>query len=127
MSEATVLKTKPKSARDYFQNTKARRDFFAGEELAAYDAAEVISFEQGFAKCGLSHSPDGLPPISVLVAVWRKARNSWERVMKALPPGSSLRNAMLDELRDRDKAMEGLRAKARALLEAKIAKGECDG
>jgi hypothetical protein len=69
----------------------------------------------GFARCGLSHSKDGLPPISVLLAVWRKARNSWERVTNELPPGE-LRDAMLDELRERDAAMDGLAQRASDML-----------
>jgi hypothetical protein len=63
----------------------------------------------------LSHSKDGLPPISVLLAVWRKARNSWERVTNELPPGE-LRDAMLDELRERDAAMDGLAQRASDML-----------
>jgi hypothetical protein len=110
-----MLKTT--ALKDHFQTTKARRDFYAGENLAAYDCAEVLSFEQGFAKCGLSHSPDGLPPFSVLLAVWRKARDSWERVTEALPPGA-LRDQMAAELAERDEAMDRLADKAQALLEA---------
>jgi hypothetical protein len=103
---------------DYFRGSKARRQFFAGENLLAYDCAQMIEFERGYATCGLGHEPDGLPPMSVLIACWRRARDSWKRVADALPAGA-LRDEMALELQIRDHAMNELSRKAEALLEGK--------
>jgi hypothetical protein len=110
----------PKAAvniKDYFRGSRAKRQFFAGEENVAYDVNQLLEFEEDFAKCGLSHSPDCLPPMAVLLAAWRKARDSWERVAEALPAGE-LRDEMAAELRERDASMARLADKAQALLEA---------
>jgi hypothetical protein len=121
MSEAIVLKTQVK-IKNFFQGSKAKRDFFAGEELLAYDVGQMIEFERGYATCGLGHEPDGLPPMSVLITCWRRARDSWKRVTEALPQGE-LRDEMALELQIRDHAMDKLADEAQALLERKGANG----
>jgi hypothetical protein len=108
---------------DYFRGSKARRQFFAGEELVAYDCDQLLGWERSYAKGPLGHSEDGLPPVSVLIASWRKARDSWERVMRALPAGG-LRDEMAAELRERDAAMDKLAEQAKAQLYAKVVEGE---
>jgi hypothetical protein len=95
---------------DYFERTKAKRDFLAREKQCAEDVAEVLSFEVGF-----SRHAGGLPPMAVLLAAWRRARDSW----KALPLDSPLREEMQIELAAREKAMDDLARKAEALLEGK--------
>jgi hypothetical protein len=119
------MKTEPKIN---FQGTKAKRDFFAGEELVAYDVGQLLGWERSFARHQFltRGTGDGLPPVSVLVACWRRARDSWARVTAALPPGK-LRNSMLDELRERDAAMDQLCEKAKAQLYAKVVEGEVEG
>ena len=119
------MKTEPKIN---FQGTKAKRDFFAGEELVAYDVGQLLGWERSFARHQFltRGTGDGLPPVSVLVACWRRARDSWARVTEALPPGK-LRNSMLDELRERDAAMDQLCEKAKAQLYAKVVEGEVEG
>jgi hypothetical protein len=85
MSEAPMTKVvRIKSSmrvEDYFERTKAKRDFLAREKQCAEDVAEVLSFEVGF-----SRHAGGLPPMAVLLAAWRRARDSW----KALPLDSPL-------------------------------------
>jgi hypothetical protein len=111
-----VLKTAPKIA-DFFQGSKARRDFFAGEELVAYDCDQLLSWEVSFHRHQLftRGTGDGSPSFAVLVATWRRARDSFERVMRALPTGA-LRDEMADELRDRDAAMNRLAERASEIL-----------
>lgn len=118
------MKTEPK-IKDYFQGTKAKRDFFAGEELVAYDVGQLLGWERSFAQHQFltRGTGDGLPPVSVLVACWRKARDSWARVTEALPPGE-LRDAMAAELRERDVAMDKLAEQAQAQLYAAVVEDE---
>jgi hypothetical protein len=106
---------KTNALKDHFQGTRAKRQFFASEELVAYDVNQLMEFEEDFAKCGLSHSPDGLPPMAVLLAAWKKARDSFERVAEALPHGE-LRDQMLDELAKREAVMDGLAQRASEIL-----------
>jgi hypothetical protein len=118
MSEAPMTKVvRIKSSmrvEDYFERTKAKRDFLAREKQCAEDVAEVLSFEVGF-----SRHTGGLPPMAVLLAAWRRARDSWLRVTKALPRDSLLREEMQIELAAREKAMDDLARKAEALFEGK--------
>jgi hypothetical protein len=104
-------KTEPK-IEDFFQNTKSRRSFIAGEKAIAYDVGQLLVFERNFT---LRHEPDGLPQVSVLVACWKRARGSFQRVAEALPPGE-LREEMFLELQIRDAAMSRLQEQAKAQL-----------
>jgi hypothetical protein len=126
MSEAIVMKTQVK-IKDFFQGSKARKDFFAKEEMIAYDTNELLSFEAGFARhrFELHGTGDGLPSFAALMTLWRRSRDSWARVTEALPVGE-LRDAMAIELADRDEAMNAICDKAQAMLQAKLAKGEVD-
>jgi hypothetical protein len=128
MSEAIVLKTTALKIKDYFQGTKARKDFFAGEELVEYDCDQLLTFEARFAthQFMTRGTGDGLPPMSVLVATWRRARDSFERVLCALPAGA-LRDAMEIELAARDASMDRLADQAREMIATKLANGEVDG
>jgi hypothetical protein len=105
---------------DYFRTPK-RRQFFGGEELVAYDCNQLLTFEENFAHSDLG-SRDGKVPLSVLVHVWWKMRDSWERVMLALPPGPD-REEMKALLAERYAVMEGFRAKARNLIRLKEVEG----
>jgi hypothetical protein len=126
MSEAIVMKTQVK-IKDFFQGSKARKDFFAKEEMIAYDTNELLSFEAGFARhrFELHGTGDGLPSFAALMTLWRRARDSWKRIMEALPVGE-LRDAMALELADRDASMDDLADKACAMIATKLAKGEVD-
>lgn len=119
-----VVKTEPK-IEDFFQGSKARRSFFKGENLVAYDVGQMLSVERAFAKSRLGRQPDGLPPVSVLVACWKRARESWKRVTAALPAGE-LKDEMMLELQIREAAMDALSEKAEALVE-RNGHGECRG
>lgn len=106
---------------DHFTTAKSRAEF-AGEELLAYDVDQLLHFEMDYARCDLGRTADGLPPTSVLVACWSRMRDSWERVMLALPPGPD-RDEMVAFLAERDAAMERLREKARNLVRLKTVQG----
>jgi hypothetical protein len=71
--------------------------------------------ERGYASVGLG-PPDGKPPVSVLLAVWKRARESFKRVMEALPAGE-LKDEMALELQIREAAMDALSERAQALVE----------
>jgi hypothetical protein len=109
-----VTKTEPK-IEDFFQGSKARRSFFKGEELVAYDCGQLLQMERGFASVGLG-PPDGKPQVSVLLAVWKRARESWKRVTEALPAGE-LKDEMRLELQIREATMDRLCDQAEALVE----------
>jgi hypothetical protein len=114
-------KTEPK-IEDFFQNTKSRRSFIAGEKAIAYDVDQLLTFERNWLASGLGR---GEPRMAVLVASWRRARDSWQRIMEALPLGR-LRDEMQIELVERDKSMDALADKAEALIAIKLANGEVD-
>jgi hypothetical protein len=103
--------TQTKKIAEYFQSTKARRQFFSGENLIAYDVDQLLIFERDFTNSRLSHTTS----VSVLLACWRRARDSWSRVTEALPPGP-LRDQMALELQDRDEAMNRLAERASEML-----------
>jgi hypothetical protein len=88
----------------------------------AEDIQELLTYEQGYAKCGLAHDDDGKPPYRILMHLWWRARNLYVRYMNTLPAGPE-REEIAYFLEERDLVMESLRVKARALL----AKGECEG
>lgn len=113
----TVVKTEPKAIADYFQGSKARRSFFKGHELIAYDCGQLLQMERGYASVGLG-PPDGKPQMSVLLAVWKRARESFKRVMEALPAGE-LKDEMALELQIREAAMDRIADQAQALVEGK--------
>jgi hypothetical protein len=112
------MKTEPKRIADYFKGSKARRQFFGGENLLAYDVAQLHTWERGFATSRLGRKEDGLPPTSILITCWRRARDSFERVMKALPQGE-LKDEMALELQIRDAAMGRQRSEGSALCETR--------
>jgi hypothetical protein len=116
-----------KTLKSYFQGSKAKRDFFAGEELVAYDVDQLLSWEVSFHRHQLlaRGTGDGSPSFALLLGCWRRARDSFERVMKALPVGE-LRDAMALELADREAAMDDLAEKAREMIAVKLANGERD-
>jgi hypothetical protein len=123
MSEAIVMKTTAVNIKEYFQGSKARKDFFAKEEMIAYDTNELLGFEAGYARHRFElHGGDRLPSFAALMTLWRRSRDSWARVLADLPVGE-LRDAMALELADRDEAMSLLADKAQALLERKGANG----
>jgi hypothetical protein len=101
--------SKPKLS-DHFQDPEGKA-FFTMEKLACYDAWQLLYFEKQFARS----AGDGLLPVASLMAAWRHARNSVQRVMEALPPGA-LRDQMALELQDRDEAMDRLAEIAQAQL-----------
>jgi hypothetical protein len=100
---------KPKLS-DYFQDVEGKA-FFTMEKLACYDAWQLHYFEKQFARS----AGDGFPSVASLMAAWRHARNSVQRVMEALPPGA-LRDQMALELQDRDEAMDKLADRAEEML-----------
>jgi hypothetical protein len=106
-------KTEPK-IEDFFQGSKARRSFFKGENLVAYDCGQLLQMERGYASVGLG-PPDGKPQVSVLLAVWKRARESWKRVMEALPAGE-LKDDMALELQIREASMDALADRASEML-----------
>jgi hypothetical protein len=116
-----------KTLKSYFQGSKAKREFFAGEELVEYDVDQLLSWEVSFHRHQLltRGTGDGSPSFALLLGCWRRARDSFERVMKALPVGE-LRDAMALELADRDASMDDLADKACAMIATKLAKGEVD-
>jgi hypothetical protein len=120
MSEAIVLKTKPK-LKDYFQGSRARRQFFAGEEFVAYDVDQLLTFERGYSASKLSHTTS----VATLLGCWKRARDSWVRVAEALPAGA-LKDQMRVELRERDASMDRLADKAEEMIAVKLANGEVD-
>jgi hypothetical protein len=97
---------------ELFPTTTAKLQFLAEEEVAK-DVDQVLSFERQFSAKSMS----------VLVGCWRAARDSWERVMKLLPPGE-LRDSMVLELVERDRAMDKLADEAQRLLYAAAADAE---
>jgi hypothetical protein len=120
MSEAIVLKTKPK-LKDYFQGSRARRQFFAGEELVAYDVDQLLTFERGYSASKLSHTTS----IATLLGCWKRARDSWERVAAALPAGK-LRDEMFVELAEREASMDAIAERAEEMIAVKLVNGERD-
>lgn len=107
-----VTKTETK-VEDFFQNTKSRRSFIAGEKAIAYDVDQLLTFERNWLASGLGR---GEPRVAILVASWRRARDSWKRVTKALPAGE-LKDEMELELQIREAAMDRLADQAEALAE----------
>jgi hypothetical protein len=116
-----------KTLKSYFQGSKAKREFFAGEELVAYDVDQLLSWEVSFHRHQLltRGTGDGSPSFALLLGRWRRARDSWQRLVEALP-SCALREEMALELADREAAMDDLADKARAMIAAKLAKGEVD-
>jgi hypothetical protein len=103
-----IIRIKSSSrAEDYFTRTRAQRTFIANEKQCAEDVAEVLSFEEGFAR---------QPSMAAVVAAWSRARASFARIAKALPLDAALRAEMFRELEIRDHAMDELSRKAEALL-----------
>jgi hypothetical protein len=92
--------------------TTAKLQFLAEEEVAR-DVYQTLAAERGF----------DAKSTSVLLGCWRAARDSYERVVKLLPEGE-LRDAMALELAERDRAMDALAEKAKALLYAEAAEEE---
>jgi hypothetical protein len=115
MSEAQMTKVvRIKSSmrtEDYFTRTRSQRDFIAREKQVAEDVSQVLAFEVGFSR----HA--GGPSMAVALAAWRKARESYERIAKALPLDTALRTEMFAELAERDAVMAKLEEKAERLLE----------
>jgi hypothetical protein len=103
--------TQTKELKDYFRRNNKQKDFFARELQNVVDAHEVLSFAEDSAVFGPFATPDGLPPISVLITAWWSTRNSWARLTQALPPGE-LREEMIAGLAKRDAAMHELQEKA---------------
>ena len=60
--------------------------------------------------------------MSVLITLWHKMRDSWQRVCLALPPGPD-RDEMIALLEERDAAMGRLREKARNKFRLKTVNG----
>jgi hypothetical protein len=110
-----AAKAEFKTTKSYFQDTKARRQFFAGHDLIAYDVDQLLTFEKNFENSRLAHTTS----VCVLLHCWRKARDSWLRVAEALPPGD-LREEMFEELAARDAAMDQLAEQAQADLYAAV-------
>jgi hypothetical protein len=111
------------SAEEHLGRTKGGRKILANEKAVAYDVSELLSFEVGLSKSALGQ---GHPSMAVLVASWRKTRDSWERITRALPSDSLLREEMEMELARRDAAFDVLADKAEALIAIKLARGEID-
>jgi hypothetical protein len=107
------------SVNEHLSRTRGKRKILAHEKAVAYDVAQLLSFERGFAQHQLETrgTGDGRPSFAVLVACWKRARESFERVTKALPLDSLLREEMTLELAARDKAMDDIARKAEALLD----------
>jgi hypothetical protein len=109
------------SVEEHLSRTRGKRKILAHEKAVAEDVAQLLDFEQGFAQHqletrGAGDGRDGRPSVAVLVASWRRARDSWLRVTKALPLDSALRNAMAIELQDRDEVMNSLAERASEML-----------
>jgi hypothetical protein len=98
-----VVKAEPKLS-DYFRTTTSRRQFLAEEEVA-HDVERLLAFEEGF----------DCKSTAVLLACWRMARDSYQRVMEMLPCGP-LRDQMAIELADRDESMNRLAEHASEML-----------
>jgi hypothetical protein len=103
-------------AEQYLEQTPGKRKLLKRERAIAEDVEQLLDYERGYAAGPLGGSPDRLPSAAILLACWGRARDSWERVMKALPPGTALREAMRVELAERDESMRGLQAQAEAML-----------
>ena len=111
------------SVEEHLSRTRGGRKILRHEKAVAEDVAQLLDFEQGFAQHqletrGADDGRDGRPSVAVLVASWRRARDSWLRVTKALPLDSALRNAMAIELAERDQTMNKLADQAQALVES---------
>jgi hypothetical protein len=100
-------------AEEHLSRTRGGRKILAHEKAVAEDIAQLLDFEIGFSKSPLGQ---GHPSMAVLVASWRRARGSWERILKALPLDALLRAEMQRELWERDAAMDALADRAQALL-----------
>lgn len=111
MSQSNAAKNA--EIKSHFQ-TPSQKEFFAGEELTVYDCDQLMTYERAFARSNLGRTHDGLPPMSVVLTVWWKIRNSWARVVESLPP-SPLRDEMTRFLGERDAMMTLLRNGARKL------------
>ena len=99
------------SVEEHLSRTRGGRKMLVAEKQCAEDVAEVLRFEPLLGR----HTGEG-PTIAVLVAAWRKARDSFERVTKALPLDSALRHSMGAELAKRDASMDALSEKVEALM-----------
>jgi hypothetical protein len=102
------------SVEEHLSRTRGKRKILAHEKAVAEDVAEVLRFEPLLGR----HTGEG-PTIAVLVAAWRKARDSFARVTRALPTDSLLRADMEAELAKRDASMDRLANVAQALVEGK--------
>ena len=107
--------TKAMPIKSYFQGTKAKRQFFAGEELVAYDVNQLLDFERGFRASRMAL----ITSVATLLSCWKRARDSWKRVAEALPAGK-LREEMFEELRKREASMDLIAEQARADLYAAV-------
>jgi hypothetical protein len=92
-------------------------------ELTAEDVAQQLDWERKFATCGLSSERDGKPPIRILMFLWWKSRNLWERVLLDQPPGPE-RDEMAALIAERDRAMSRLQEQAKNLLYEKVVEEE---
>jgi hypothetical protein len=92
-------------------------------QLEAEDVAQLLDWERKFAKCRLSHEPDGKPPVQILVHLWWKSRNLWERVLLDQPLGPE-RDHMAALIAERDRAMSRLQELAKDQLYAKAVEDE---
>jgi hypothetical protein len=101
-------------AEEHLSRTRGGRKILAHEKAVAEDIAQLLDFEIGFSKSPLGQ---GHPSMAVLVASWRRARDSWERILKALPSDALLHAEMQRELWERDAAMNLLADRAEELLE----------
>jgi hypothetical protein len=99
------MKAEPKPIADYFRTTTSRRQFLAEEEVA-HDVERLLVFEERF----------DCKSTAILLACWRMARDSYQRVMEMLPCGP-LRDQMATELAERDESMDRLADQAEALVE----------
>jgi hypothetical protein len=107
------------SVEEHLSRTRGGRKILRHEKAVAEDVAQLMSFERGFAQHQLETrgDGDGRPSMTVLVASWRRARDSWLRVTRALPLDSALRASMEAELAKRDASMNRLANVAQALVE----------
>jgi hypothetical protein len=107
------------SVEEHLGRSRGGRKMLVAEKQCAEDVAEVLRFEPLLGR----HTGEG-PTIAVLVAAWRKARDSFARVTKALPLDSALRHSMETELAKRDASMNALADTAQAMVAVKLARGD---
>jgi hypothetical protein len=99
------------SVDEHLSRTRAGRKMLVAEKQCAKDVAEVIQSERWWGQ----YSGEG-PSIPVLLAAWRKSRDSWLRVAKSLALDSALRDAMFEELAKREASMNAIAQQAEALV-----------